>query len=73
VESVAIPAGNTRYAMATCSSGEYVVGGGFALQADLDVYNSFSRPEIDNGWINYALNSGSAARTMYTYVICYSP
>jgi len=73
VKSVTIPAGNTRYALATCSSGEYVVGGGFALQADLDVYYSFSRPEIDNGWINYALNSGSAARIMHTYVICYSP
>ncbi len=74
LESVSISAGNTGYALATCSSGSYVVGGGFAcLQDDLDVYNSSDRSLTDNGWIVYAFNTGGSSRTMYGYAICYSP
>jgi hypothetical protein len=73
MEPVSIPAGDTGYALAFCPSGTYVVGGGFACQDDLDVYNSSDRSLVDNGWINYAFNTGSVQRTMYTFTICYSP
>ncbi len=73
MQSVSFSAGNTGYALATCPSGGYVVGGGFACQDDLDVYNSSDKALTDNGWITYAFNEGSEQRTMYGYAICYSP
>ena len=68
--SVSIPGSNTGYAIASCLSGAYTTGGGFALQDDLEVYNTSKRPE---GWINYARNTSGNDRTMFTYATCYSP
>lgn len=68
--SVSISGNTTGYAKASCPSGEYLTGGGFALQDDLNVYNTSKRPD---GWINYARNSSGDNRIMYTYATCYSP
>jgi len=68
--SVTISGSSTGFAEAPCPSGTFVTGGGFALQDDLEVYNSTKRPD---GWINYARNSSSGGKLMYTYATCYSP
>jgi len=68
--SVTIPGSNTGYAIASCPSGALVTGGGFALQDDLEVYNTTM---YQDDWINYARNTSGDNRTMFTYATCYSP
>jgi len=68
--SVTVAGSSTGHAIASCPSGDYVTGGGFALQADLEVYNTSM---YQDDWINYARNTSGVGRIMYTYATCYSP
>jgi len=70
MQSVSISAGDAGYDTASCPSDQFVVGGGFALQNDLNVYNMSLN---GNGWRNYVFNTGIDSRRMYVYAICYSP
>ncbi|MEA3326949.1 MAG: NBR1-Ig-like domain-containing protein [Chloroflexota bacterium] len=68
--SVSISGSSTGYAIASCPSGTYTTGGGFALQENLTVYNTSM---YQDDWINYARNTSGDNRTMFTYATCYSP
>ena len=68
--SVTVAGSSTGHAIASCPSGDYVTGGGFALQADLEVYNTSM---YQDDWINYARNTSGVGRIMFTYATCYSP
>jgi|GEM_PF-1006506 len=65
-----IPSGGTAYLEKPCPSGEYVTGGGFAINTGAIIYNT---SKYQNGWINYARNETATQKSMYTYAVCYSP
>jgi len=69
-EETDINPGDVGYTTALCPTGTFVVGGGFAQHPDISTYNTSMNA---NGWINYASNTGSSIKTMYTYAVCYSP
>lgn len=67
VTQVSISAGTTGYATANCPSGSIVVGGGFAANAGLIVYNSSKE---GNGWRAYGSNTAASAGLVNAYAIC---
>ena len=72
MESASISAGNTGYAVPTCTGGALVTGGGFAAQDDLAIYSS-SGPYSEDEWRVYVRNShASDSRTLFGYAICLS-
>jgi hypothetical protein len=69
-QSLTIPAGANKGESAACPAGRIMVGGGWAMQDDLEAYSSFWST---NKWYGYAHNSGGADRIMFVYGICMTP
>lgn len=65
-----IPAGGNTGLAKDCPAGNLVTGGGFALNIPAYIYNT---SKMGNGWQNYAQNDSGAAKSLYTYVVCYAP
>ena len=70
VGHISIPSGASKGQQATCPSGDYATGGGFALSADMLNYNT--SPEDGTTWEAYAKNTGGSAKQMNVYAICLS-
>jgi hypothetical protein len=70
LNSVSVPAGGSQGDFVACSDGDLAVGGGFAAQNDLRMYNSSPRPTTTNEWVGYGRNSSSDSRTFFNYAIC---
>jgi hypothetical protein len=64
-----IPASATGSATASCAAGSIVVGGGWASNTDLQVYNS---SKTGNGWQVYAKNNSASSQLLNSYAICLS-
>jgi hypothetical protein len=69
-QGVDIPANSTKGTNATCPSGDYATGGGFAGFTGIEVYNS--TPKEWNVWEGYAYNSLGQSKLMNVYAVCLS-
>jgi hypothetical protein len=65
---VSVAPGSTNSAIASCNSGEVLVGGGFALNTGLELYN-FSANSATQ-WAGYAKNHGTTSGLLNTYAEC---
>jgi hypothetical protein len=64
-----IPAGGTGSTSVSCPAGSIVVGGGWASNTSLQVYNS---TKAGNGWQVYASNSSGSSQLLNSYAVCLS-
>jgi hypothetical protein len=64
-----IAAGSTGVAEAACPAGALAIGGGFAADADLKIYNTSLS---GNNWRTYALNTAGTGKLLNSYAICLS-
>jgi hypothetical protein len=65
--SATIGASSNGYAEVNCPSGSLAVGGGFAAQNGLLVYNSTPKA---GGWRSYARNTTGSNRQLTVYAVC---
>jgi hypothetical protein len=70
LDSISVPAGSTDGVYTDCGSGDLAVGGGFATQSNLYMYNSSPRSATTNEWIGYAKNYGGSDQTFFNYAVC---
>jgi hypothetical protein len=68
-DSVNVPAGSTEGRYTNCGD-DLAVGGGFATQSNLYMYNSSPRSATTNEWIGYAKNNGGSDQTFFNYAVC---
>jgi hypothetical protein len=69
LDSVNVPAGSTEGRYTNCGD-DLAVGGGFATQSNLYMYNSSPRSATTNEWIGYAKNNGGSDQTFFNYAVC---
>jgi len=69
LESVVVPGNSADAYTSECNSG-IVVGGGFAAQDALHIYNT-SRDSTDERWFVAANNTGGVDRTLFVYAMCW--
>ncbi len=65
---VSVPAGGTNSAVASCNAGEVLVGGGYALNTGLELYNTSAASASQ--WRGYAKNHGSTSGLLNIYAEC---
>lgn len=66
---ISIAAGTAGWDRVLCPEGSLVTGGGFALSANMMIYNTSVATE-GNGWASYARNSGAGDSLMNIYATC---
>ena len=65
---ISVAAGGTAGGTAPCASGEVLVGGGFADQSHVVIYNS--SPSGSNGWEAYLYNPNASSNLLNVYAMC---
>ncbi len=71
LKQVSIPAGSTGSATATCPSGTFVTGGGYASQTEAGT-KVYTQSKEGNGWEVYMNNTTGSSQLLNAYAICTS-